>query len=185
MASGLRYRWAGSSLWSYRVSVLGLLGGRSSVRLTSVSGIRESGIVLRGVPGVYRWLRRRLDGSYGVTALGVMASSVVLGLVLGLGVQNHRGRLHLCHLVLQISEEWTVFSKHDLAQSIAYSQIQVSFVYDVDEAAFRLPSGCSYHRVVGPQNSNPRGVTGYSRCSRRTGRSGNTDGVIGPISPGE
>lgn len=70
-----------------------------------------------------------------------MASAVVLGLVLGLGVQDHWWRLDLCHLILQISEEGTVLSKHDLPQSIAYSQIEVCFVNDVDEAALSLASG--------------------------------------------
>lgn len=77
-----------------------------------------------------------------------MASSVVVGLVLGLGVQDHRWRLDFCHLVLQISEEGTVASEHDLPQSIAHSQIEVSFVNDVDEASLRLTSRSSYHCVV-------------------------------------
>lgn len=77
-----------------------------------------------------------------------MAGSVVLGLVLGLGVEDHRWRLDLCHLILQISEEGTVIAKHDLPQSIAHSQIKVCFVDDVDEAALCLPPGSSNHYVI-------------------------------------
>lgn len=57
--------------------------------------------------------------------MGVMARSVALGLVLGLGVEDHWWRLGFCHLVFQISEEGVVLSKHDLPQSIAHSQIEV------------------------------------------------------------
>lgn len=80
--------------------------------------------------------------------MGVMARSVVLGLIVGVGVHDHRGGLDLCHLVRHISEERVVISKHDLAQSIAYSQIEVCFVEDVDEAALGLASGGSYHCFI-------------------------------------
>lgn len=41
---------------------------------------------------------------------------------------------------------------HDLSQAIAHSQIEVCFVYDVDEAAFSLASGRSNHGVVRSQD---------------------------------
>lgn len=81
--------------------MLSLLGGRPPVRLTRLSGVWEPGIVLWRVYGVYRRVRRGLNGTYGGAALRIMASAVVVvGLVLGLGVQDDRRRLDLGHLVL-------------------------------------------------------------------------------------
>lgn len=130
------------------MSVVSLVGDEPSVCVTCLSRVWESGIILWGVSGLHRWLWWGLNGLYDWTPMGVMARSVVLGLILGVGVHDHRGGLDLCHLVLQISEERVVISKYDLAQSIAYSQIEVCFVEDVDEAALGLASGGSYHCFI-------------------------------------
>lgn len=69
--------------------------------MARVSRFRESGLILRRVVVVVdRRLRWRLDGAYHSSTLGVMASTIVVGLVLGMGIQDDRWRLGLCHLIL-------------------------------------------------------------------------------------
>ena len=89
--------------------LLSVLGGQPSIRLTRLSGVWEPGIVVGGVHGLYGWLGWRLNGTYGRAALGVMASSVVVGLVLGLRIVDDRRRLDLRHLVLLlIKKHWFI-----------------------------------------------------------------------------
>lgn len=68
--------------------------------MARVSRFRESGLILRRVVVVDRRLRWRLDGLYHSSTLGVMASTIVVGLVLGMGIQDDRWRLGLCDLIL-------------------------------------------------------------------------------------
>lgn len=71
--------------------------------MVRVSRFRESGLILSRVVVVVVVDRRlwwRLNGLYRQSTLGVMASAISVRLVLGMGVQNDRWRLGLCHLIL-------------------------------------------------------------------------------------
>lgn len=75
---------------------------RSSIRVIRASRVRETGLVLRRVVVVvvYRRLWRRLNGLNGRSTLGVMASAIVVGLVLRMGVEDDGWGVDLCHLIL-------------------------------------------------------------------------------------
>lgn len=105
---GLQYGRVGWSLW--RHGVVGLcLSARSAICVARVSRFRESGLIAGRVVVVYGRLWWRINGLYSRSTLGVMASAIVLGLVLGMGIQDDRWRLDFCHLVL-LQKIWTSWS---------------------------------------------------------------------------
>lgn len=148
-----------SGIWVARV-IAGVRGGRAHVaRVTS-----------RPLCWMAGW---RLIGLGGRSTVGEVLGAVIGRVVLG--VVDHRGRLHGSHFIVQISVEGVIISEHHLSDAILHSDIEVAFLYDVDEGALWLSGCCGKQCIVRPQNRHPSIRTRWARWTWGTRRARNAE----------